>query len=182
MTTGTALACILVADFITGLVHWIEDTYGVPSWPLIGKSVIQPNIEHHKRPGLIGSMGSFFGRNYQPALLAIAVSLGFYLTGTLNWHVAVIALAASFGNEIHTWAHRKDPGKIVRFLHSTALVMTPQQHARHHRPPYTTYFCTITNLLNPILELIWFWKSAEWVLSTVFGVTANRMTKEREFV
>ncbi len=45
--TGLAIAA---ADFITGLVHWWEDAYGNPNWKIFGKTVIQPNLRHHKQP------------------------------------------------------------------------------------------------------------------------------------
>ena len=57
-TLLTIVACIFAADLITGLVHWWEDTYGDPDWPVIGEHVVRPNIEHHEFPQLIGTMST----------------------------------------------------------------------------------------------------------------------------
>ena len=77
----TILICILVADFLTGLVHWAEETYGLSTLPLIGKLVIEPNIEHHRNPTLMSTMGTWLTRNLQPALLAISGAVLFWLIG-----------------------------------------------------------------------------------------------------
>jgi len=35
---------ILLADLISGIFHWWEDRYGNPNWPIIGKYIVEPNI------------------------------------------------------------------------------------------------------------------------------------------
>jgi uncharacterized iron-regulated membrane protein len=177
----TIIACVLVADFISGLIHWWEDTYGLPTWPVIGRLVIEPNIDHHLNPGLMGTMAGFADRNYQPVLAALAVTGLAWLAGWFSWPLAAIAVMASLGNESHYWSHRGGNGPIVRFLHDACLVITPQQHAKHHKPPYDKYFCTITNLVNPVLERICFWKLLESLLLRA-GLAPKRMTEPRKFV
>lgn len=39
-----------VAELLTGIIHWLEDRYGNPDWPIIGPHVIAPNVYHHKSP------------------------------------------------------------------------------------------------------------------------------------
>src|SRR2546426_2572830 len=40
---------VLMADFLSGLAHWIEDSYFSPQTPLIG-STIRKNVLHHSQP------------------------------------------------------------------------------------------------------------------------------------
>lgn len=182
MKLATIILCVLIADFITGLVHWWEDTYGLPTWPVLGPAVIKDNIDHHLHPSEIGSMGGIVYRNYQTWLLASVLVLVLHLLDVAYWPFVLTACVASFGNEIHTWTHRKSPSKLVRLLQDCDLIHTPQQHAKHHKPPYDTYFCTITNVVNPLLEVIDFWRRVEWLIANLFGVEPKRMTAARNYV
>src|SRR5437868_3120531 len=44
---GTLLSAYVLADFISGLFHWMGDTWGTPSTPLAGKVFVRPFREHH---------------------------------------------------------------------------------------------------------------------------------------
>ena len=171
--------CILIADFLTGLFHWLEDTYGLPTWPLIGESVIVPNIDHHRHPGLIGYMSTFISRNYQPFVIALGAIILFWLFGWLHWTIMLTAVLAGFGNEVHTWNHSKSKNPVIKFLWDTGLIQSKKQHAMHHIPPYNKYYCTLTNATNAILEVLNFWRGLEWVIALV-GVKPKRMSPERD--
>lgn len=175
------LLCVLIADFITGLIHWLEDTYGLPSWPLLGRSVILPNIDHHRNPGLIGSMTSFVARNYQSFLGGFAVLGILWYIGVSPVYSALTMLLASLGNEVHMWSHRKT-NWFIELLQEMAIIITPRNHAKHHRPPYDRYYCTITNLVNPVLELIMFWRFLEYILLHYFLIPIRRGSPERDYL
>jgi len=181
---GTVLGCVLVADFLTGVVHWFEDTYGLPSWPLLGKAVIEPNIHHHLQPQDLAN-STFWQRNYQ-ALVPLVVVLGllWWFVGSGAWPIMLTLVLAAVGNEVHVWNHRKPSGNpwFVRFLQASCVIQTPRQHAQHHRAPYDRYFCTLTNLTNEVLELVRFWSGLEWLIWRVSGVRPKRMTVWRENV
>jgi len=44
------IAILLLVDFISGVLHWLEDAYGNEEWPIIGKQITKPNIIHHHDP------------------------------------------------------------------------------------------------------------------------------------
>ena len=48
------LSAWLAADLVTGMVHWWEDRYGDPTWPVIGPLIVEPNIRHHADQTEIG--------------------------------------------------------------------------------------------------------------------------------
>lgn len=175
------VACVLAADFVTGFVHWWEDTYGLPTWPVLGEHVIEPNIEHHRHPGLMGAMNRFWDRWWQGGLFALGVMAIAGLVGVLTWHLVAIAAVASLGNEVHTWSHRGQRSGIVGLLQDAALVQTPQQHAKHHRGEFDRYYCTITNITNAVLERLNFWRRLEAVVSLA-GVDPKRGSEARSFL
>lgn len=163
---ASAIGAVLLADFITGIVHWWEDAYGDPSWPVVGPLVVKPNIDHHEQPRLF-LKSSFLMRNYQPFLaswvsMAIAWALG------LPWWIVFALFLAGFGNEVHAWAHRsrKDNGRLISCFQEIGLIQGVRHHAVHHQC-VDRQFCTLTNFLNPLLELIGFWVAIEWVLARV---------------
>ncbi len=171
--------CIIAADFITGLIHWFEDTYITPDWPILGKHVGEPNITHHEHPGWIGRMSNLISRNYQTVIPAVlVVLLVIYFQG---WQGPIIftLLLASLGNEIHTWNHRSGNPLWIRMLQEMAIIQTPQQHSKHHKKPYTACYCTITNFLNPILDHSRFWKGLEWIILKTTGTRVKRGTTAR---
>jgi len=173
------IVCMLIADFSTGFFHWVEDTYGVPSWPFLGKSVIIPNIEHHKHPGLIGAMSTFISRNYQPFLIAIIFMSICALFGWIHWTMWFTAILASFGNEVHTWNHSKTKNPVIKFLWDAGIIQSKKQHAIHHIPPYDKYYCTLFNVTNAMLEVLNFWRSLEWLLGLI-GIKPKRLSPERD--
>lgn len=174
--------CVMVADFITGLIHWFEDTYITPDWPILGKRVGEPNLLHHEHPGWIGYMSTLISRNYQTVVPAVLVcSLIVFWHGWV-WPILFILLLASLGNEVHTWNHRSKNPIWIKFLQDTAIIQTPHQHAKHHRKPYTVCYCTLTNILNPILDYTRFWRAIEWVIRVTTGVKPVRGSQARRGV
>lgn len=173
------LACVLAADVITGLVHWWEGTYGDPDWPLLGREVIRPNLVHHEKPTLFVTMGDAWTRNYQLIGLACGATLVATLAGYSTWQLLLTVWLAAAGNEVHAWAHVRPRSRLARWLQETALVQTPHQHAKHHRAPYDSNYCTLTNVANPVLEALRFWRRLEAVIAFTTGIKPLRGTAKR---
>jgi len=79
------------------MVHWWEDRYGNPDWPLLGKYVVQPNIEHHSNQTAF-TTGDYWTRNWTvlaPSLTAAAVA-----AAVGQWWLALVAVIVSQGNLI----------------------------------------------------------------------------------
>jgi hypothetical protein len=155
----------LLADFLTGFVHWFCDTFFDETTPIIGPGLIAPFREHHRDPllmtrhGFLELTGSSF-RAFAP-LLALYVWLGDWMPATANAFAFALATGAVATNLLHRWAHDPAPPAVARLLQRAGLVLTPDRHSRHHEPPYAAAYCVTSGWLNPVCERLKVWTRAE---------------------
>jgi ubiquitin-conjugating enzyme E2 variant len=172
---------VLIADFITGLVHWFEDTFITPETPVLGKAVGIPNVEHHREPHLMATKGNFYTRNRLPMLMAVIVCSVALLFHVLSWQLVLIVVLAGLGNEVHEWNHRPRPkNRVAAFLQDSGLVQSRRQHGLHHKAPYNQYYCTLTNFTNAVLERIHFWRGMEWCFVNILHLEIQRQSAARQ--
>lgn len=160
------VAALLAADFLSGLVHWWEDRYGDVAWPVIGRHVIEPNVLHHADQ-MAFTAGSYWHRNWTsivPAGIGAAVSLA-----AGQPFLALVLVLVSQANEIHAWAHQRC-SRPVRGMQLLGMFCSPEQHARHHRRPFGSHYCTMTDFLNPLLEAVRFWPGLELLVHRTTGI------------
>lgn len=171
----------LAADFITGMVHWWEDTYGNPSWKVIGKYVVEPNLVHHKQPNKLLE-GSYWTRINTSFFAAAIIGTVLWLIGLHSWQILVCLLFCVQGNEIHAMSHRPDRGTspLTRFLQKTGLFQSKKMHRWHHKAPYETNFCIMSDFVNPILNKIGFWRKLESLIWKVFRIHVLRASSIRK--
>jgi plasmanylethanolamine desaturase len=180
MAAATALAvvtvksagAVLAADLMSGVVHWAEDAYARLDTPIVGKLIGQANIEHHIKPR------AFVERSYLQSsrdliLLSLAVVATAWWCKFLSWPIVVFAIAAANANQIHKWAHSPphENGRLVTLLQRVKLLQTQRHHGRHHSGNKDSYYCSITNVVNPVLERIKLWQGLERFNRYVFGLT-----------
>ena len=117
---GAGVACLFAVDFITGVIHWAEDT-----WTALGRSklldayVVRDNIEHHRKPGGIRA-GTYWETNRVCIALASAIACALVLFGVHAWEAYAIVLLASQSNQVHKWAHCANPPRAIRTLQRSA--------------------------------------------------------------
>ncbi|MBT8146142.1 MAG: fatty acid desaturase family protein [Gammaproteobacteria bacterium] len=161
---------ILLVDFVSGVSHWAEDTFGDENTPLVGKTILAPNEYHHKYPMAFldkswlesSSVLLVFG-----ALLLLIASLD----GEIGWQVIFFVAFGVNTNQIHKWSHmrpRKVPW-IVRQLQRCRILQTQKHHLKHHLKPRNTNFCVVTNHLNYLLDKLGFWRQLEYFLVPLLG-------------
>ena len=168
-SAASILGGLFLADFISGLIHWFEDRYGNPKWPVLGHT-IRANQEHHFRPrAFLG--GSFLSRNREVFVIGALFLAGFWVTGTLNLFTGSAVLFGMFANEFHRAAHRspKENGRLITALQKTGLAQSFQHHAAHHRQGKDTHYCVVTNYTNPILERVGFFPALERIVKATTG-------------
>lgn len=174
------IACILIADFLSGFIHWLEDAYGNPNWPIVGPHVAAPNIFHHKSPRKF-IHASFFKRNISTFVVTVLLAgiVGLFIGFT--WQLGLIAILGGMANEVHAYAHRRkdETPWFIKLLHKLRIMQSPRHHSIHHHSPYDTYYCILTPWLNPIFDKIRFWDHIENFLK-LFGIKPLRGHPDRE--
>lgn len=166
-----ALGVIMLADFVAGLVHWLEDAYGREDTPVLGPLLIRPNIVHHHLPRHFTKL-SWWQSSWDLVLVGLAILGVAAWLGSLTWHVVLFVFISVNANQVHKWSHmsRKEVGPVVAFLQDRGILLTPKQHALHHTDPKNTYYCPVTNLVNPLLEAVRFWDALEAVVESLTGL------------
>lgn len=164
------IAVVVVTDFLSGVVHWLEDSYGHEDLPIIGPMVVQANVRHHFDPRHMVHH-SWLSSALGPLLVAgLALVIAFF-AGVLTWPVVLLALITANANEIHKWAHRSkaENGRVIAFFQGLGLLQSRAHHAKHHQLLKDTNYCVVTNYLNPALEKLSFWRRLEASIFRVSG-------------
>ena len=166
-----SIGVIFAVDFISGVLHWLEDSYGDKDWPILGKWVIEPNIRHHFQPRYF-TKSHFWQRNLITMIIAASMLIGITLLGWFHWTWVLAAIIGSLTNEIHCWAHRspRENGKIITLLQKSKILQSPRGHATHHTDPKDRSYCTVTDWLNPILDRFDFFARIERFILRTTGL------------
>lgn len=174
--TGLGLATValvvgwMAADFASGFVHWLGDTFGTEDMPVLGAAFITPFRQHHVDPKDI-TRHDFVETNGNNCITVILL-LGLPILGTFYfapappalWMLAflwMVGFATFMTNQVHRWAHMESPPTWVFWMQRAGLFMSAEHHNIHHRAPYDTYFCITCGWCNPILDRIDFFVHAE---------------------
>lgn len=158
---------LLLVDLVSGAVHWAEDTFWTAETPVLGPVLVAPNLLHHDQPAAFVKF-SYWHSNAQLLKVAAALTGLAALLGLLTWPVVFFALIGGNANQIHKWAHmarRKVPAP-VRLLQRIGLLQSVAHHNRHHGGERNTHYCTVTPLLNPLLDRLGLWRGLERLLAT----------------
>ena len=166
----------LAADFVSGFVHWMADTWGSTSMPLIGKALIRPFREHHvdekaiTRHDFIETNGNNCAISIPVAVMCVAlphtssawVFLSPFLGSMIFWVMAT--------NQFHKWSHLDNPPPAIAFFQRVHLILPPAHHHIHHTPPYNKYYCITVGWLNKPLLMIAFFPTLERLVTWATGL------------
>ncbi len=171
---------IALADLLAGAVHWAEDAYGTEHTPVLGPLVIRPNIVHHHFPRFFTKL-TWWQSSWELLLVGVGVIVAAAATGHLGWQVVLFGFVSVNANQVHKWSHRTraENGRIISALQDWYILQTPRQHGLHHSDPKNTYYCPITNFVNPILERVRFWAALEAIIEAITGVAHREDTAVR---
>ena len=166
---------VLISDLMTGIVHWWEDAYGNPNWKFFGKSVIEPNLRHHKSPREF-IKGSYWSRINTSFYLGLVLILLCRCFSILNIYSLISIVIATHGNEVHRFSHQtnKENGKLIVFLQRAGILQSRKHHGFHHKAPFACNYCVVTNYVNPVLQFLFFWTIMEKLVESGLGIKVVR--------
>ena len=123
----------LVVDWISGFVHWCEDSYGSPSTPFSGRRITKPNLRHHFNPRSFVHNSWFASSELLLGACGAALLVAWGL-GRLSPMVVVAAVLGINANQVHKWSHRSEAenGPVIAALQRLRLLQSPRHHQQHH--------------------------------------------------
>lgn len=157
----------IAADFLSGLVHFLGDSFGNEFTPYIGPAFIFPFRDHHVDPKGI-TRHDFVETNGNNCLVSLPILLYCFFaplkSGDFPWmrtFWTLVLVGIFFTNQIHKWAHQDEPNKFIRYMQKKHWILSPEHHKIHHTAPYDTYFCITTGWWNPLLHKIRFFPAVK---------------------
>lgn len=160
----------LFADLMSGIIHWFQDRYANPNWPIIG-GVVKKQRLHHVEP-LAMQESTFFTRNITTAIPAALTGFLIWVLMGWSWFLVSGLVFGSMSNQIHYWSHIRPTNKTIVMLQRMNVLLPPAQHARHHRGDFDQYYCSVGGFLNPLFDTIRFWN----FLSRIIPMRVNHQS------
>jgi len=168
-----SLAGWVLADLVSGVVHWWADRIASERFPLLGSTFVRPFREHHEDPlGICRS--DWVGTNGNTCIVVLPfVLLACFWqpwpaggAGGLFASAAFVSLASwsVATNQIHKWAHAPRVPGPVRGLQRAGIFLSPGHHARHHTPPYARRYCITAGRFDALLDAIGLFPALEGLL------------------
>jgi hypothetical protein len=159
----------LTADFISGAVHWIEDTYNVANL------FICSNRYHHVKPCAMVGAGLWHTIDTS-VYLTLPLCVVNHVT-VQSFFCYMVLLFGSFANLVHKWAHTQSTELpwVVVALQRTGILCSARHHRQHHQVD-TTCYCAMTNFLNPVLDSLNVWRLLENVICAATGTNPRTKT------
>ena len=171
-----AMTGALMADFGSGLIHWVADTWGSETMPVLGRRFLRPFRVHHVNPD------DFLRRKFADTngdvsmILLPCLAAAFAIPIDRGWgHAVTVFLVALCAvglptNQVHQWAHKPDPPRWVRWLQDRGIILSREQHSRHHFPPYVENYCIATGWCNGVLRRVRFFRRMERLVTWATGL------------
>jgi ubiquitin-conjugating enzyme E2 variant len=163
-------ACFYAADFFTGCIHWLEDTFWTTETVFVGKWLIQPNELHHRKPTAFLTK-NWWQSSYDAVIIGFIILVIAFIFKHLSWELILFIGFSISACQIHKYAHIP-PGRLpaaVRLLQKYKIIQDCSHHVKHHMEGKNTNYCLISPFLNPVLGKIQFWHFMEFILRPVLG-------------
>jgi plasmanylethanolamine desaturase len=154
-----------LADLLSGVIHWICDSFGSAATPVWGPMLVGPFRRHHRAPLDITQISLL--ENLGASAIAGALVLWLWSPVTaqgwaqswgqgLRWLGLELLVFAVLSNLFHRWAHlpRAQRPAWLRRAQAWHLLLDSDAHLRHHRPPHRLNYCILSGWANPLSNRI----------------------------
>ncbi|CAL5010683.1 unnamed protein product [Urochloa decumbens] len=170
-----AAAGYSLADLTTGVYHWLIDNYGGADTPVLGAQIAAFQ-DHHLRPSAIIHLEPCNNLHVVAGVVAVALpAAGAALlpaTAAAHSFAGAFAACVMLSVQFHAWAHerpaRLPPG--VAALQDAGVLLSPSQHAAHHRKPHNNNYCIVSGMWNGVLDRYKLFEAVEKVIYRATGV------------
>lgn len=175
----------VAADFVSGLVHWMGDTWGATTTPVLGAALIRPFREHHVDEKAI-TRHDYIETNGANCMISIPAAVGALfipISAESSWYPVQLLAITGIGamifwvmmtNQIHKWSHMDRPPALIGALQRAHVILPPDHHGIHHTAPFEKYYCITSGWLNWPLTKIGFYRHAERLITAVTGAIPRR--------
>lgn len=176
LTLPAFIVAWIAGDVLTGLVHWLCDTYGTVNTPVFGQTLIRNFRSHHKYPKDICVSPFVYTVGYVavvslvtlPPLVYFMIKMpGSVFLSSLSFTYTLVTFLTVMTNQFHKWAHL-DSDKVpsyIQFLQKKKIILDPIHHKEHHTNPFNSNYCITHGLANPFLEKIGFFRKLEKIIA-----------------
>ena len=183
---GSAFVAYLAADFASGFIHFMGDTFGDENTPVIGPTFIFPFREHHVLPRKI-TEHDFVETNGNNCVVCVPAAYLVWqfcparealLWAAFSAFVAWFMIWIFMTNQFHKWSHLEEPPAWIAKLQTWRVILEPGHHDIHHTPPFDTYYCITTGWLNPLLYKLNFFRISERLIRVIFRIPRPALAAE----
>lgn len=179
----SAFAGILIADFISGFVHWMFDTWWSVDTKVIGQLAVRTFRHHHVDPRAMTKHDFVETNGHNWALTPIYTGIGFAFVDAAETSLIDVFLGQTFlvgtgfvmvTSQFHKWSHAEEVPRWVRFLQWAGLALPPEHHRTHHTAPYDQHYCVTNGWMNRPLQVIGFFRGLERLVTWATGAIPRR--------
>ncbi len=179
----SAFAGILIADFISGFVHWMFDTWWSVDTRVVGQLAVRTFRHHHLDPRAMTKHDFVETNGHNWAITVIYTGIGFGFADPAETRLLDVFLGQTFligtlfimvTSQFHKWAHSESVPRWVRFLQWSGIALDSEHHRTHHTAPYDQYYCVTNGWMNRPLQVIGFFRTLERLVTWVTGAIPRR--------
>jgi len=178
----------LLADFITAIFHWFEDTYldydcKLPFFSDIAKH----NEMHHYFPRSIIAYSIYenIDTTIPFAIILVVIIYVFFRKQLFMYpfFFGSFILFSVFSNVFHKFSHMRDCELpiVVKYLQRIGIICSHKEHSIHHSKNNNQKYCVMSGYLNYILDNLGFWRGLEWLVKKITGKSPKRKGKYDDY-